>query len=322
MNPVQPATGGTNGQVKKSQEEFILGAALWYAKWGWPVFPVYRPMSGKCPCHNPDCTATGKHPRTINGFNDATTDEAVIRAWWEYDFPRSNIGIRTGAVSGLVVLDEDPRHGGDESLRQLEAKYGPLPETPTALSGGGGRHFYFQHPGFHVRSRGDVLGVGLDVKGDKGSIIAPPSLHASGRLYKWAPGKSPEQVQLAPLPAWLLGLLQGSHGPEEGSPKERTRLAVQDISEGQRNVTLASLAGTMRARGMSYEGILAGLLVENQRCEIPLSETEVERIAQSYGKYPPGTVGTQESYTDRVMQSVSSANMGRTYGMSRSGGSG
>ena len=105
-------------------------------------------MRGECSCSNPDCTSAGKHPRTAHGFLDATTDVNTVRAWWEDDFPLSNVGIRTGEESGLVVLDVDPRHEGDESLRQLEAKYEPLPETPTALSGGGGRHFYFQHPGF------------------------------------------------------------------------------------------------------------------------------------------------------------------------------
>lgn len=207
MSSAQPVTVDTQGQVKKSVEERFLDCALWYAKREWAVFPVYPPMSGQCSCPKPACTAAGKHPRTAHGFLEATTDVNTVKVWWEFDFPLSNVGICTGPASGLVVLDVDPRHKGDETLRQLAAQYGPLPETVTVLSGGGGRHLYFQHPGLYVRSGTNVLGGGLDVKGDKGSIIAPPSLHASGQLYTWAPGKNPEQTPLAPLPAWLLDLL-------------------------------------------------------------------------------------------------------------------
>src|SRR6185503_3016600 len=106
----------------------------------------------------------------------------------------------------------DPRHGGDETLRQLEEKYGSLPETPTVLSGGGGKHFHFLHPDVPVRSGTDALGAGLDIKGDKGSIVAPPWLHASGGHYKWIEGRWPV-VPLAPLPTWVLSLLRESHRP-------------------------------------------------------------------------------------------------------------
>jgi putative DNA primase/helicase len=195
-------------------------------------------------------------------------------------------------------LDIHPDKGGEESLQQLEAQYGPLPETATVLSGGGGRHLYFQHPGSRVPTTSGNLGPGLDTRGDGGYIVAPPSLHVSGKGYKWEPGKNPDKVPLAPIPTWLSDLLQRPQGYEEGSPEERTSLAVQVIPVGQRNTVLASLAGTMRARGMSYEGILAALLVENQRCESPLPKKEVEGIAQSVARYPQGTVVSQEPCTD------------------------
>src|SRR5262249_25320402 len=143
-------TVDANGQAKMSPGEILLGAALRYAGRGWPVFPVHIAVKGGCSCHNSACPHPGKHPRTAHGFHDATMNVDTVRAWWEFDFPRSNVGIRTGQESRLVVLDVDPRHGGDESLRQLEEQYGPLPETPTVLSGGGGRHLYFRHPGFYV----------------------------------------------------------------------------------------------------------------------------------------------------------------------------
>jgi putative DNA primase/helicase len=298
MTPTQSAPVGANGQVKMSPGEMLLGAALLYAKGGRAVFPVHIPVRGECSCGKPACPNKGKHPRTAQGSTDATTNEDTIRVWWEYDFPCSNVGIRTGKESGLVVLDVDPRHGGDESLRQLEAQHGPLPETPTVRTGGGGQHFYFQHPGFRVPSRSSVLGAGLDIRGDGGSVVAPPSLHVSGGQYRWEPGKSPEQIQLAPLPAWLLDLLQRPQGQKVESLKERLSLAAPVIPQGQRHTTLTSLAGTMRARGMGYVEIVAGLLVVNQRCASPLLEKEVERIAWDMAQKPPGTTVTQEPYTE------------------------
>jgi len=107
----------------------LLIHALSYAARGWPVFPCHTPtLDGGCSCRK-DCGKNlGKHPRTLHGLTDATTDEATIRRWWQ-QFPDANIGIVTGAVSGLVVLDEDSYKGGDVSRRELEDSYSPLPET-------------------------------------------------------------------------------------------------------------------------------------------------------------------------------------------------
>jgi hypothetical protein len=167
---------------------------------GLPVFPLYEALpDGSCACGNPKCGRdTGKHPRVSGGFKSATTDEAQIKSWWE-KWPTANIGIATGAVSDRFVLDEDPRHGGDESLRRLEAEHGPLPRTLTARTGGGGRHFYFSGAGYP--STTGRIARGLDVKCEGGYIAAPPSTHESGRAYEWI-----DESPVAPLPDWL-GLL-------------------------------------------------------------------------------------------------------------------
>lgn len=164
-----------------------LDAALDYARRGWPVFP---------------CRPGDKRPATRNGFKDAVTDAKRIRDWWRRraDY---NVGITTGEVSGLVVLDVDPRSGGDETLAKLEAEHGRLPATVTAQTGGGGRHLLFEHPGGKVKCRAHALGRGLDVKADGGYIVAPPSLHASGRRYAWAEGLDPDSIGIAALPGWL-----------------------------------------------------------------------------------------------------------------------
>src|SRR5262245_25780630 len=105
----------------------LLDAALAYAARGWLVFPCHTPMSDGCSCRR-NCGRIGKHPRTRNGLKDATTDETTIRRWWTM-WPQANIGIATGAVSGLVVLDEDSYKGGDTTRVELEHTYQPLPET-------------------------------------------------------------------------------------------------------------------------------------------------------------------------------------------------
>ena len=102
-----------------------------------------------------------------------------LRAW-----PEAGIGIVTGGISGLVVLDVDPRHGGEASLERLEREHGPLPVTLESRTGSGGRHLYFAHPGGLVRNK-VALATGIDLRGDGGYVVAPPSVHASGRRYAW-----------------------------------------------------------------------------------------------------------------------------------------
>jgi hypothetical protein len=151
-------------------------SALSYARQGWPVFPIWPIRDGRCACGKDCGRDAGKHPigrLAPKGFQDATTDEATITHWWT-DMPDANIGIATGAVSGLVVLDVDGE-GGEASLAALEREHGPLPETPTVLTGKG-RHLYFSHPGVAVPSRVHVA-PGLDVRGDGGYVVAPPSSH-------------------------------------------------------------------------------------------------------------------------------------------------
>jgi len=112
------------------------------------------------------------------------------------------VAIVTGRLSGLVVLDVDPRHGGDASLAAFEARHGPLPATVESRTGGGGRHFYFRHPGGRCPNRVG-LEPGLDLRGDGGCIVAPPSIHPSGREYAWRARHGPGEQALADLPAML-----------------------------------------------------------------------------------------------------------------------
>ena len=262
----------------------LLEAALSYVQRGWAVCPLFAPNEqGACDCNKtvngkaPDDPEhpIGKHPRTRNGLLNATTKEKAVRNWWGLLFPGANVAILTGSVSGLVVLDVDSRHGGGETLAELERANGPLPSTISAITGSGGQHYYFEHPGVDVRNSAGKLGAGLDIRGDGGYVVAPPSLHASGRRYEWEAYGDPADVPLAAVPPWLLKMLV--------EPERRNGQTIGEvIPEGQRNGTLASIAGSLRRRGSSEAVIYAALEAENQeRCHPPLSEDEVRKIAGS-----------------------------------------
>jgi predicted P-loop ATPase len=184
-----------------------MRSALAYAeRFGWHVFPVHCPKLGGCSCGRPDCGAVGKHPRTPKGCLDASTDQATIRAWWA-KWPDAGVAIATGRASGLVVLDVDPRNGGDDTLGELIAKHGQLPETVSTITGSGGAHYLFRYPAGVERVKSRAVGRGLDCKADGGYVVAAPSLHASGRNYHWEVTSQPGDVEVAELPAWLLELV-------------------------------------------------------------------------------------------------------------------
>jgi hypothetical protein len=144
------------------------------------------------------------------GLRAATTDRLTIAAWWDR-WPAANVAIRTGVPSGLVVIDVDPDHGGAASLDALVASHGPLPDGRRVRTGSGGHHYYLAHPGTSVRNdTGTRLGTGVDIRGDGGYVIAPPSRHASGATYTWEPGAT----TLPPVPAWMLEALRPPPRPD------------------------------------------------------------------------------------------------------------
>jgi len=179
---------------------------------------------------------------------DAAGIEQVQR-WWRR-WPDANVGIVTGAVSGLVVLDVDPRHGGEESLAALEAEHGALPRTVESLTGGGGQHLYFRHPGASVPSR--PIAPGLDLKGDGGLVVSPPSGHVSGRAYAWESGCAPGDVPIANLPEWLQLM---AHGPSSatGSDTASRLMPVRTTSERAEFAELWAQVGIrLRAGDQTY----------------------------------------------------------------------
>lgn len=224
----------------------FLEAALAYAARGWSVVPCHSPSPGGCTCKaGAACSSPGKHPRVVRGLHAASRSCDLITRWWTR-WATANIGIRTGAPSGLVVVDIDPRHGGDATHQRLSRR-GWLPSTLTALSGGGGVHLYYAHPGGTIRNdAGRRVGRGIDVRGDGGLIIAPPSRHPSGGRYEWAAGAREPAV----MSDWLGQRLQPRErewappdvrGISDEAAEQALSRAVSEIAsavEGTRNNTL------------------------------------------------------------------------------------
>jgi len=224
----------------------MLDQAMRYASRGWHVFPLLRGM--KVPF------------KGSRGVKDATTNKQKIKQWWT-ETPEANIAIATGQQSGIFAVDIDPYHGGDESLKVLQAENGLLPRTVTARTGGGGRHHLFRWPGQKVRNNNDgKLGKGIDVRGDSGYIVAAPSLHKTGALYEWAPELSPDDVQLADAPQWLLTLLSSSPQKRKMSPKTDSsdRVASMTIEEAIR-VTLPDGPGQRRGSVFKFARALKAM---------------------------------------------------------------
>jgi hypothetical protein len=280
-------------------ENPLLEAALDYARRGWPVFPLFEPIVDGCSCGAPGCSSAGKHPRTRRGLKDATTDQATIQKWWN-DWPSAGIGIPTGKPAGFIVLDIDPEHGGEASLLDLVRKHGSLPDTVQVLTGGGGEHYFFKRPSGGARNRTGVFD-GIDVRGDGGYVVAPPSLHATGNRHEWEVSSHPGDIPFAELPDWLGDVIGGS-APSRNGSNPNSRQGSEPIQAGKRNQTLASLAGTMRRRGMTGEAIQAALRAENEsRCCPPLSSSEVDTIAASIARYDPDYIASKPTATHRVV---------------------
>lgn len=240
----------------------LIDAALEYASSGIPVFPV---------------VPRAKNPIPGNGFYAATTDEDQVGAWW-ISYPDANIGIPTGAKSGFWVLDVDGP-AGVQSLSHLEKQYGKLPATRVYRTGSGGYHYLWAHaPG--VRN-GVKFVPGLDVRGEGGYIVAPPSIHATGGVYAV---HADEPVAIAP--GWLLARVRDKKPP--ATPQGGGRV---ELREGSRNAGLASMAGRLRRAGLDEPAIAAALQEHNTlHCDPPLDSIEVLQISRSIARYERGAL--------------------------------
>lgn len=213
----------------------MLGAALHYAARGWPVFPL---------------EPKGKRPLgalVAHGLLDATTDVGTIRSWWSR-IPSANVGIRTGVVSDLIVLDVDGELGM-ESMATLLSLHGDFPVL-AVRTGSSGLHVYFQYPkGLEISNSAGKLGRGLDVRGDGGYVVAPPSVHPNGHSYSW---NCHESVQAPEMPNWLADLLQ--RDPRPSSQQHRPAQGRRMFAGSAQRLALVELERLARLVARAPEG--------------------------------------------------------------------
>jgi hypothetical protein len=238
-------------------------AALRCAELGWPVLPL-RPGT--------------KQPLTAHGVKDASADPERVRDWWAR-WPMANIGVTTGPVSGLYVVDVDG-DDGDDLLFDLAKPHGGVPDTLISLSGKPGhRHIWFMHSGDPVVGR--RLGVELELKGQGQYVVVPPSVHPEGTTYSFDGDVDVRSANIAELPAWV----RNSEKRTAATEREPDR-----IRDGCRNNTLMSIAGRLRRRGLTEEAIAAELgTINEEQCDPPLDPAEVASIAKNAARYPPAT---------------------------------
>jgi len=267
--------------IKKRLEQ----AALIYAtRFKWAVIPIHSINDGCCTCQKSDCHCPGKHPLTKNGVKDASLDTKIISEWWGRR-PFANIGIATGAESGFFVLDVDGQSGA-ESLQEIEEQYGKLPNTVEAITGGGGRHILFRYPFDMVIGNKVALAPGLDIRGHGGYIVAPPSVHISGKQYHWEASSRPGEAELAEAPGWVLAMLAKDR-PQgmSRSGEDWRQLVSAGVAEGQRNSTIAALAGHLLRRYIDPYIVIELLKSWNSsHCKPPLQGEEVYAAIESIAK--------------------------------------
>lgn len=252
-----------------SEYPSMYDAAIEYAKKGFAVFPLkYR----------------DKVPLTRNGCKDATTDAAQIKAWWQ-KYPNANIGLATGSVSQNVFvidldIDEDRGIDGYHSLEDWQREHGDFPETWTAITGRGGYHLYYRGNG-KIKNRAGIID-GVDIRGNGGYVVAPPSIHKNGNRYEWE--YSPDEFEIAKADNNVEYFL--NHGDQ----KQGTAFTMPNIvAAGQRNQMLFRFACMMQAKGASDQSVFAATMAENESsCSPPLTEREVKVIVSSATKYDKG----------------------------------
>jgi len=265
-----------------------LEAALAYRAHGSRPIPIYAPVGRGCSCRmDRYCQAAGKHP-IVRGWQRSHANERTIQARWSA-WPRANVGLVTGGPARLVVLDIDGDEGR-QSLYALEEAHQRLPVTLTSATGGGGEQRLFVLPeevdldtiGNSVRK----LGAGLDVRASGGQIVVAPSLHRSGRRYRWI-----TRVAMAPLPRWLYELL--ADPPHESrNPLPRVRPDAERLRRyggaalEQATLTVATAPAGARNATLFREAVSLAELVAADFLPEERVWREITRAARTAGLWP------------------------------------
>jgi hypothetical protein len=272
--PVKSPNGAPGAAVQHRRTTSKLPYAIAYARRSIAVFPLHNIESDReCSCGKLQCSSAGKHPRLNDWQALATRDEAQIAAWWK-QWPDSNVGVKCGRDSDLTVLDVDG-DAGRETLRDLEMENGELPETPIAITGSGGAHYYFKFEdgvGNAVR-----FAPGLDVRTEGGLVVGVGSI--TKRPYVWEEAFRLGELALARMPSWLADRIKVSGNKGGQAPGKVMVPAVETMIEGSgRHNRMWQLGRSLRAQRFPDEAIVAALRETNNKFATPMAGGELEPL--------------------------------------------
>src|SRR5699024_442556 len=229
----------------------------------WSIFPIYY---------------KAKNPITQNGFHGATNNIEQIKRWWNL-YPNANIGLPTGMINDIIVIDIDPRNNGNYSFDRLIDEHKPLPHTVECLTGGNGNHYYFKYD--KRINKSTIQGYdGIDIQGDGKYVVLPPSTHPNGNKYHWEESSKPVINEIANIPSWFIKLFEvntTTNGTFKARPATEYIRLLQGVSEGERNNALMSLIGHLIAKLDYREAFEIVHLWNESRVNPPLERDTVTR---------------------------------------------
>ena len=262
-------------------------AALAYARLELPIFPLHPIVGNRCGCGDPRCKAIGKHP-IGKGWQNTIASVAAAEASWQPRLGARGIGLVCGPRAGVFGLDADRRHGAEATLADWR-RQGRRSETVTDETGDGW-HFLYRWPDeLEVEIRAQDLGGGLQCRGADHFLVLAPSMHRSGKRYRWV--RSPDEHEIADAPDWLLELIVASSKRKTPIVPEGEQLLVPI---GHRHDMLVRFLGLLRSMGFGEQALVGfarvfldtSVEIDEQRC--PLDRAQAEADARDIARrYPP-----------------------------------
>lgn len=247
-------------------------ALAYYDELGW--FPMPAKPKGKQPIV----------PHAHYGEYRPPWDE--IATWDKWATPGANIVVKTGAVSGIVVIDAD-----SASAREylIQNHHPPCPTVKSGRADGEGLHLYFKHPGFHVKSVANLGGIDkLDIRGDGGIAVLPPSRHESGNKYEWIPDLSPRDLAPPSLPPWLRTLVWKDQ-EQRKEPVDVDKIFTEGVSQGERDLQIFRFASLMRQVGVPRDAAQIIIKEPARTCNPPFNPVEaIAKVGWTYDQYEDG----------------------------------
>lgn len=253
-----------------------LEDALTYLDMGWCVYPAHGVdlLTGACTCGRLDCPCPGKHP--VGQWIDfqrrfPTTQE--VKTW--FSTLQCNVGMVTGSISGIVVVDVDGREG-ISTVRELGLK-----PTLVSRTGSGGYHYFYSSKGSSTYPTRTRALPGIDIRGEGGYVVLPPSLHRSGNYYRWERTANLSPFDPTPFERHLDRNLLNHNG-------NTSTVWVEDliggVSEGSRNISAAKLAGRYYRLGLTPSEVWTLMMAWNDRNDPPLPVNELRLTVSYIGK--------------------------------------